>query len=121
MKTRNLLLTFFGLTGIMATLENVGPEKFACDTYQGHTNNYDFRTVFVFDSLPLYQRNRQPRYIEGNPELRNSLLNTDAIGKRFCFRYMDPISPLRDNVMREIFPDTSEIRTFIAEEENDSK
>ncbi|MBS3086872.1 hypothetical protein J4422_04180 [Candidatus Pacearchaeota archaeon] len=116
MKTRNLLLTFGALAAAVIASENIGPKKTACDTYQGYENTYDARTVYVFDSLPQYQRIGDAGHaLEGNPKLRNFLLNEDAIGKRFCFTYLDPISPLGYEMLKNITLEPSQVNTEISD------
>ena len=103
MKTRNLLLILGVSVATMGTLENTGPIKKDCEIYQGYTNGFDQRTLYVFDSLPYYKRDSLPRHIiGGGPELRNSLLEEEAIGKRFCFTYMEPMFPFGGKIIKTL-------------------
>ena len=111
MKTRNLLLILGTSMATMGALENIGPIKKDCEVYQGYTNGFDQRTLYVFDSLPYYERNSLPEHmIEGDPGLRDSLLEEEAIGKRFCFTYMKPMFPFSNKVIKTL-SQTSDVET----------
>lgn len=110
MKTKSLLSILVGAVATFTILGNVGSKKTACEIYQGYTFR-DGSTLYVFDNLPSEQRARPPKYsLEGNFNLKDSVLSGNEIEKRFCFTYYDPISFMGQNTIKEVYPDSTNIR-----------
>ena len=96
-------------TGLVAAhfgLGNLGPKRHDCETYQGYRVEPEGGIVYVFDSLPIEERTLDARLpVEGKESLIDSLLNGENIGKRFCVNYVDPIYPLSNKKIRNVYRD----------------
>lgn len=102
MRTRTKIIGLALIAGLIGGLNNFGPKRNGCDTYQGRNVIDQTSNTYVFDPSALEQRgSRDPAYaIEGSEDIVGKL----DIGKRYCFDYTEPVIGSPRN-LRNVRPD----------------